>query len=159
MYRRILIPLDGSEAGEVALKEGLELAHNLGAEVTLLHVLHVALSVYTMPESEVFDPRLIEKAREAAEALLEAAAAQARERGVEVKTLLLEAFSQPPAEAILDAEEAHDLTVMATHARRGLSHFFLGSVTEAVLRRSKKPHLVVHGGVSGGGQGSSGSRD
>ncbi len=149
MYTRILIPLDGSVYGEHALREGSQLARKLGAEVTLLHVLHPEQSVYTRRESGVFDPRRIEKAGDEARAMLARAAATVQARGVQTKTVLIDDLAVHPVEAILAAEKDHDLTVLATHGRRGLEHFLLGSVTEAVLRRSPKPHLVVSGAHGG----------
>lgn len=145
MYSRILIPLDGSVCGEHALREGAQLAKKLEAEVTLLHVLHPEQSVYTRRESGVFDLRQIERATEAARVMLAQAAEMVQARGVQAKTVLLDDLETHPVEAILQAERDHDLTVLATHGRRGLEHFFLGSVTEAVLRRSQQPHLVVGG--------------
>lgn len=145
MYSRILIPLDGSVCGEHALREGSQLANKLGAEVTLLHVLHPEQSVYTRRESGVFDLRQIERATEEARVMLAHAAETVRVQGVQVKTVLIDDLETHPVEAILEAEKDHDLSVLATHGRRGLEHFFLGSVTEAVLRRSEKPHFVVSG--------------
>lgn len=145
MYSRILIPLDGSVCGEHALREGSQLAQHLGAEVTLLHVLHPEQSVYTRRESEVFDVQQIDRAKEKAQAMLAHATETARTQGLEVKTVLIDDLSTHPVEAILEAEKDHDLTVLATHGRRGLAHFFLGSVTEAILRRSQRPHFVVSG--------------
>ena len=145
MYDRILIPLDGSVCGEHALREGSQLAKKVGAHITLLHVLHPEQSVYTRRESGVFDARQIDRAKDEAHRMLAQAAATAQAQGVVAKTVLVDDLDTHPVAAILDAEDDHDLIVLATHGRRGLGHFFLGSVTEAVLRRSRKPHLVVNG--------------
>ena len=148
MCGRILVPLDGSVCGEHALREGLRLARKVGAEITLLHVLHPEQSVYTRRESGVFEARQVEHAKDAAHNMLAQAAETAYLEGVIAKTVLIEDPETHPVRAILEAEASSDLTVLATHGRRGLRHFFLGSVTEAVLRRSPKPHLVVNGALA-----------
>ncbi len=140
---RLLIPLDGSVCGEHALREGVALARRLNAEVTLLHVLHPEQSRVPRPA----EPPGPLDAR-AARRMLTQAAETAYIEGVVAQTRLVEDPRVHPVEAILEAEAAHDLTVLATHGRRGLEHLVLGSVTEAVLRRSDKPHLVVNGALA-----------
>lgn len=143
MYQRILMPIDGSACSAQALAHGLNLAHALGAAVTFLYVVEDPLNVYNMPGSKVYQPNLHQDLVRAGEQALEGAAAQARARGVKVDTLLRASKKASPVEVILEAEQNADLTVMATHGRRGLDRLTLGSVTEGLLRRSDKPRLIV----------------
>jgi len=142
MYKRILMPTDGSPCSDHALDHGLELARVLGAEVLFLYVVEDPLNVYNMPGSRVYAPELHEDLVKAGELALVRALERARERGVEARTLLRETAARP-ADVILEVEGEADLTVMATHGRRGLDRLALGSVTESLLRRSDQPRLVV----------------
>jgi nucleotide-binding universal stress UspA family protein len=127
MYHRILIPTDGSRCSEIAVRHGLELAKALGARVTFLYALEDPVAtVYTIREAE----RALGQAQQAADTL-----------GVPAETALAE--RQDPVRAILDAEAAHDLIVMGTHGRRGVSRLVFGSVAEGVLRQAERPCLLI----------------
>ena len=141
--KRLLIPMDGSSCSQQAMQEGLALAKALEAEVTFLHILSLEPSIYTMPESRVYEPELLEEAKSVARALLAEALLTAKTASVKAESRLIEADQPSVARAILEAEKDFDLVVMATHGRSGLDRLVLGSVTEGVLRRSSKPHLVV----------------
>lgn len=141
--QHFLLPIDGSACADRAVEEGLQLAKVLGARVTFLHALETPVSVYTVPESMVYDPNTYEDLRRLARAALEKAERRATALGVEAAVQLVEGTGVRAEGAILAAEEASDLTVMGTHGRRGLGRALLGSVTEGVLRQSSVPHLVV----------------
>lgn len=142
MYRRILIPVDGSPCGGHTVSWALSFAEAVGAEVTFLHVLeNLPLSMYTLPGGALYRAELMPELERAGKVLLENAQAEAEALGVTLETLIVKA--EHPARAILQREADHDLTIMGTHSRRGLDRLFLGSVTEGVLRRSEKPQLVV----------------
>ena len=143
MYKRILMPLDGSPCSEQVLEWGLEFARTLDAEVAFLHVLENPLtSTYSLPGGALYASELRKDLHEAGTAILENAKARAEAMGVTCDAFIRGAGG--PAKAILEAEPAYHLTIMGTHSRRGLDRLFLGSVTEAVLRRSNKPQLVLH---------------
>ncbi len=142
MYKRILMPIDGSPGSEQTVRWGIDLAKALAAEITFMHVLEYnAAALYGMPTSGFYVDDLKRDLQDAGKELLERAEAQATKLGITSGALMIE--DDHPAQAILGAEDAHNLTVMATHSRRGLDRLFIGSVTEAVLRRSAKPHLVL----------------
>lgn len=140
MYKRILIPTDGSARCERAVTEGLGLAKALDARVILLSVVEApVVAAYDLPPSAQAE-RLAEH-RAAAQSAVDWAAEQAFTAGVEFKTIV--ADPQNPAKAIHQAERDADLVVMATHGRRGLDRLMLGSVTEEALRRATRPYLVI----------------
>lgn len=142
MYKRMLLPTDGSPCSEQTVRWGLNLAKILGAEVTFLHVVQYNVAaLYGVPTGGFYVADLERDLQDAGRELLARAKAQATELGVTCDVHMIE--DDHPAQAILRAEDTHDLTVMATHSRRGLDRLFLGSVTEAVLRRSDKPHLIL----------------
>lgn len=72
---------------------------------------------------------------------LDEAFRRAQVSNVPAKTVLVE--GKHPADAILELEKEHDLTILGTHGRKGMNRMVLGSVTEEVMRNSKGPHLVV----------------
>jgi nucleotide-binding universal stress UspA family protein len=141
MYKRILLPVDGSECSKVALEHGLQLAKTLGAEVILLHALENPLTLYAVPETLAYNQELFDTLKEAGRKTLESAKTLADKRGVKVEAKLLE--NTKPLEAILENLKHCDLVVMGTHGRRGFDRWMFGSVAEGVLRHTDKPCLMI----------------
>lgn len=141
MYRRILIPTDGSACSEPAIRQGLALARQLGAEVTFLYALEDPIRALYAPEAAAYRPELYAAMKRLAQEALASAENQAREAGVDATTVLAELTG--PVAAIHEAEGNVDLVVMGTHGRRGFDRLVFGSVAEGALRRSTKPYLMV----------------
>lgn len=142
MYKKILLPTDGSPSAELAVNQGLELAKLTGAEVTFLHTLENPLAAgYVAAANMAYSAELYQDLRNSATQLLEQAVHLARDKGVKAKGLLVE--DKDPVAAIHEAEKDHDLVVMGTHGRRGFNRWMFGSVAEGALRRSTVPYLVV----------------
>jgi len=142
VYKRILMPTDGSACAEQAMEHGLELARLMNAEVTFLHVLENPLtSGYATPETLPYSAQLYQDLKDAANQILQRAAERAEKLGVKATTRLVE--NRDPVQAIHEAEEGHDAVVMGTHGRRGFNRWMFGSVAEGALRRSSKPFLLV----------------
>ena len=142
MYERILMPVDGSRCSEHAVAEGLRLAAEIGATVVFLHAIEDPLAAgYATPESLPYAAKLAEDLKTEGERILDGAMGWADDVGVTAERLLVE--HRHPADAIQDAEATVDLVVMGTHGRRGMQRWMFGSVTEAALRRSTKPFLIV----------------
>ena len=125
MYKRIMVPLDGSELAQSALSHGLELARALDAMLLLFYVR---------------DPR--SGSLEAARRYLAFVRDQQAASGVQIEILVGEG---PVAAAIIAAAEHEriELIAMATHGRSGMQRVVYGSVAEQVLRSSSKPILLV----------------
>ncbi len=141
MYKKILMPTDGSACSQKAITEGLEVAKSMGASVTFLYAVeNISSTLWISPESVPYGLELIEDLKRVGSEALSKARELAQAAGVEAETKLVEA---KPVEAILAEAKNHDLIVMGTHGRSGLDRFMLGSVTEAVLHRSDKPVLVL----------------
>lgn len=141
--QQLLMTLDGSPCSEHALASALNLARATGAELTFLYVVTDPLNIYNMEGSLVREPGYHQDLVRQGEEALARAAERAEAAGVVAHTVLRETRSADPLEEILEAESAFDLTVIASHGRRGFDRLTLGSVTERLLRRSDKPHLVV----------------
>lgn len=143
MYQQLLMPIDGSACSEHALMYGLDLAKTVGATVTFLYVVENPLNIYNMEHSLVYEPKFHQDLVRNGELALARAAERAREAGVTARVLLHETRIDDPVPGILETEGAFDMVVIATHGRRGFDRLTLGSVTEKLLHRSDKPHLIV----------------
>ncbi|MGL4609264.1 MAG: universal stress protein [Trueperaceae bacterium] len=141
MYKRILLPIDGSECSKVALEHGLQLAKTFGAEVVLLHSVENPLTLYAVPETIAYNKELFDTLKETGKKTLESAKTLADHQGVKATTNLVE--NARPLEAILEHLKTCDLVVMGTHGRRGFERWMLGSVAEGVLRHADKPCLMI----------------
>lgn len=136
MYSRILLPTDGSEAGQRAVEVGIEQASLFGATVHALYVIDERFvpTGYDLP---------LEEAERDAERALDRVRAMGDRAGVTVERHLRQGV---PYEQILNAVDAHevDLVVIGTHGRTGLDRLTsLGSVTERVVRSSPVPVTTV----------------
>jgi len=141
MYKKILMPTDGSACSQKAISEGLDVAKSMGASVTFLYAVeNISSTLWISPESVPYGLELIEDLKRVGGEALSKASELAKDAGVDAETKLVETR---PVEAILAEAKNHDLIVMGTHGRSGLDRFMLGSVTEAVLQRSDKPVLVL----------------
>jgi nucleotide-binding universal stress UspA family protein len=146
MFKSILVPTDGSPRSLRAVKMAATLANSTGANLTLLHVSPTYKTPY-YPDGVFIDwPNERDykaDCTKSAEKLFATSVKAAQEGGVVAKTM--QTFSDSPWEEILaSAKKAKsDLVVMASHGRRGVQAFILGSETQKVLSHSKVPVLVV----------------
>ena len=146
MFKHILIPTDGSETADKAVKAGLRFAKFAGARVTVF----TAVPEYQMPaNSEIAAGRIMpvqeyeRRAMREAQHVLKRVARRARAAGVTAATEA--AMSDRPWQAIVRAAKKNgcDLIFIASHGRKGLSALVHGSETSAVLKHSSIPTLVV----------------
>ncbi|HET6492874.1 MAG TPA: universal stress protein [Burkholderiales bacterium] len=144
MYKRILVPIDGSRTSTHGLKEALQLANDSKARMKLLHVVDQSVLALT---PEMSAANIVDSLITAGEKTLKGARALAARQGVKVETAMPESLSGRVADVILDEARKWraDLIVMGTHGRRGISHMLLGSDAEAVVRSSPVPVLLVRG--------------
>ena len=144
MYKCILLPTDGTEFCERAIRHGIALAKLVQAKVvavTVTQPLHSALPRSLIPKN--LAGIIHGETVKAADEKLAVVERLAREAGVQVETLRLS--KDHPWEAIVQAakDKRCDLIVMASHGRRGVSAVVLGSETHKVLTHSTVPVLVV----------------
>jgi len=138
LFRKILIPTDGSEYTKAAIGEGLELAKLMGAEVTALYVVDQTSFInFPMDSTIVSVYSLLEKEGKDA---VEYVKVEGAKTGVKVDAIVEEGS---PVRKIVEASRAHDLIVMGTLGRTGMSKILLGSVAERVVRYAHCPVLVV----------------
>ncbi len=143
MYKRILVPTDGSDITAKAVQTALSLAKLCGAEVLAIGVKepfpYSAISeMQPVPPQEFYDAQ-----ERIANGNVKRVIEQATQAGVKSSGATVEALH--PWEAILDHAKTQncDLVVMASHGRRGVTALLLGSETQKVLTHSTLPVLVV----------------
>lgn len=141
MFKKILVPLDGSELAESVLPQVRALAECAGGEIVLLRVAVVLAEAYLFA-----DPRVTVNIRDnsetEAQSYLWGKAAELKREGFNVTT---EVGAGPVGETILNfAENIHaDLIAMSTHGRSGLLRLVIGSVADEVMHNSHVPVLLV----------------
>jgi len=142
MYKRILVPLDGSELAKKALDHAEKLAETFDSEIILLQVVPF-MPIYGAPE--LMTPFIVdEKQKEVAERYLTNLSEELKKRGFKA-TATVKTGQQVAVEIIDFAKESGvDLIVMCTHGRSGITRWVLGSVAHKVLTRAETPILLVH---------------
>lgn len=127
---KMLIATDGGDSSIRSVRHGLSLAKAFGASVTALCV---SDDIRMTVESKLGESRL-------ANAAVNDVIAEGRKLDLKVEPKII---SGSPAEVIVEASDEYDILVMGTHGRKGLAHFRLGSVAEAVIRTAKCPVMTV----------------
>ncbi|MXV64173.1 universal stress protein [Natronorubrum sp. JWXQ-INN-674] len=136
-FEHLLLPTDGSDGATIAMEWGIELAARLESMV------HTLYSVDPSPFTGAQEPDQIHDALERrGEEAIETVRDRARDAGVSISGSIA---SGAPASVIMTYATEHDvdLIVMGTHGRTGIGQWFLGSVTENVVRQAEVPVLCV----------------
>lgn len=140
MYDRILVPTDGSDGVERAVRHAVDLAVRHGATVHALYVVNSA-SYAGMPMESSWEG-IDEMLRSDAEDAVSLVEAVGDDYDVPVETAVID--GTPSREIVRYAEDDDcDLVVMGTHGRGGIDRLLLGSVAEKVVRASSVPVLTV----------------
>ena len=154
MYRRILVPVDGSAASMVGLRHAIGLAKDQGARLRVLNVVDDLIIAPMMMEPSGADlTHILDSLRAEGQKVLKKAAAVAEKSAVKVEAVQVESRGRPVSDVILaDARHSRaDIIVMGTHGRRGLNRLLLGSDAERVLREAPVPVLLTrHDGARRG---------
>jgi nucleotide-binding universal stress UspA family protein len=143
MYAHILIATDGSDLAQRAVEQGLALAKTLGSKVTAVTVTEPWTAAVSGEWAVAFPVEDYEKAAAAnAEKVLDAVQEAAVRLSVTCNAVHVK--DQYAAEGIVEEAKARscDLIVMASHGRRGIARFVLGSQATRVLAHSSIPLLI-----------------
>jgi len=143
MYKKILVPLDGSKLAETALVHAESLALKYDATLILLSVISSpAITTGRGVEAlKLFESRvdtLIQDTRQ----YLDQLSGEFNEKRIDTKTVVK---FEPVVRSIVETanESAVDLVVIASHGRSGLGRVFFGSVAAGVLNRIERPLMVI----------------
>lgn len=153
MFAKILVPLDGSALGEQALSMAQNLARSSETSLHLLQVISLRAELEALRDSGGESITVLEMAQDAArqlrevqtaraKAYLEGLAVQLQQAGISVTTVLREGAADENIVAYAKEQEI-DLIIMTTHGYSGFKRFFLGSVTDRVIRAGQTPVLVL----------------
>jgi nucleotide-binding universal stress UspA family protein len=146
MYRRMLVPLDGSALAEVVLPYARVLAGRFNLDVALIHVAEKRESKSLLLPQAYVDRTADTIRRDIAKNQKKKSGVPRESQGIKVSG---EVMVGSPAEEILRYADENDidLILMATHGRSGISRWVMGSVADRVLRSSRIPVLLVRAGI------------
>jgi nucleotide-binding universal stress UspA family protein len=143
-FRRVLVPLDGSELSESVLDLAAEVARLFEGELHVMRVVAYPVEIASpyLPHTVQMNQKVVDEAKVAARGYLDGIVEGLRAQGVEAQ-----------AHVAVDAQAGHaiahevetlgaDLVVMATHGRSGLQRALLGSTTDKCIRTVHVPVLV-----------------
>ena len=150
IFKRVLVPVDGSATSRAGLERAIALAKAARARLRLLHVVDENAVMQSI-EPALNVGELLDSLVEGGRKILAESAALARRRGVKAETILYEVHIGRVADRILReaAKWRADVIVMGTHGRGGIGRLVMGSDAESVLRDSRVPVLLVKGRASG----------
>lgn len=148
MYKKILVPTDGSKCAEKAAQHAIILASQNNAELIVLNVLEthsltgLPVEDFTRKINEIFRRKGID----ALERISKMYKDLSREKDIRSFKLTLKTEEGHPADMILQTAEKKnvDLVVMGASGKHAVERFILGSVAEKVVRHAKCPVLTVH---------------
>jgi nucleotide-binding universal stress UspA family protein len=142
MYKKILVPLDGSPLAEAVLPHAQALAKSEGAEIVILRV-PVTPSLEYLARTPGLANKITEDTEIEAEAYLKTEVAKLSKEGAKVTSIMREG---PIPEMILKvADEVHaDVIAMSTHGRTGMQRWLMGSVADRVVHYSHIPVMLIH---------------
>jgi len=155
LFKRLLVPLDSSRFSSRALHYAVEIAKCFGAEILLIQIIPSA-KVTTVAIGELSPVESLATTEIAAKAALW----EDKRHATRVKKYLSKKVKEirshgikgsfeigvgNPPQSIMELarKERIDLIVMATHGKSGLKRAIIGSVADAVIRKSGKPVLVI----------------
>ena len=138
LFKKILVPLDGSEQSIWALGKAVQIAKKVGGEITLIHVYSV--SSFAITPMQVY--RYVQAMRKYGEGILEDGKKKAKAEGVQAKTLLVDGHA---VEEILKAakEGNFSLIVIGAIGMSKMKELLLGSVSDGVTRLAPCPVLII----------------
>ena len=142
MYKKILVPLDGSPLAEAALPHAQALAKSEGAELILLRVA-VTPARYLFAHNPAEGNNIIHTIEKEAEDYMNEEVAKLQNEGVKVTGITCDGMA--PDEILEVAEETHaDVIAMSTHGRSGIKRWLMGSVADRVVHYSHIPVMLIH---------------
>jgi nucleotide-binding universal stress UspA family protein len=145
MYKKVLVPLDGSELAECTLSHLKSLFKDgLLGEATLLNVVKIDIPWTEFESGHHFDlDGLRKQVFASSKKYLAEVESRLNSQGVKVKTESVEA--NWPADTITDYAKKNgmELIIMATHGYTGLKKLMLGSIAFSVLNQSAVPVLLI----------------
>jgi len=154
LFRKILVPVDGSEHSEKALTRAVGLAKEFEGEIILVHVYSGVVPLVTpamdtltpppfpSPTAATVATRLREDAQKMGERILAEAEKTVKKQRIPVKTVLREGDATREIVSVAESEKI-DLIVMGHRGMSKLREIFLGGVSEGVVHKAPCSVLIV----------------
>ena len=145
MFKRILVPVDGSKTSNLGLREAVRLATEDKARIRLVHVVD-ELVVTSSPDAAAFiNADLIDALRDGGRKTLAKAVASVQKLGIQPESVLIESMGVTAADKIIAEAKKWkaDVIVLGTHGRRGLRRVLMGSDAEQIIRSTTVPVLLI----------------
>jgi nucleotide-binding universal stress UspA family protein len=145
MYRRIIVPIDGSRTSQEALAAALRMAKESQGCIRLMHVVEELAYLTGYDQFGGSSGDLIKVMRETGSKVLADGTAMAQAEGVPCDSALHDNFGERLPEVVADEARRWkaDLIVVGTHGRRGVGRILLGSGAEQIIRMAPVPVLVI----------------
>ena len=136
-YKKILVPLDGSQIGEAILPEVETLARAFNASISIMRAYHA----YVFPGADATDAQVA--ATREAEEYVKGIEERLKSKNLDVDSHTR--YEADAAKAILDhcAQYHIDLIMMSTHGHGAIGHWLLGSVAEKVVHHATTPVFLL----------------
>jgi nucleotide-binding universal stress UspA family protein len=143
MYKKILVPLDGSKLAECALRHAESLAHAYDSTLVLLSVISPAAIVGRAPADIEAFKQTMDARRAEVENYLKGLKGEFAKKKIRVE---IHIGIEPVVSEIVTTAEQHDvdLVLIASHGRSGIKRVFFGSVASGVLNKIERPLMVIH---------------
>ena len=145
MYRKILVPLDGSPIAARGLTEAIELGKLTGARLRLIHVIDELSFALSAGYGLMYSGDIVNVLREAGAEILSQAQTRVRASGLEVDTVLNDSFAGRVCDIVVAQVGVWgaEFIVLGTHGRRGVGRLFMGSDAENIVRSATIPVLLL----------------
>ena len=145
MYRKILVPVDGSPTSSRGLQEAIKLARLTGARLRLMHVVDEIGLATGLGAATAMTGDMMQLLREGGERVLARAKSRVEKAGLPVDSVLCDSLAGRVCDQVVDQADAWraDLIVLGTHGRRGVGRMLLGSDAEMIVRLATVPVLLV----------------
>ena len=146
MFKKLLVPLDGSSTGQAALITAVDISRCYGASLVVVSVYDPFPFIVAGPDYGYAQTQYVDAVREESNKIVKIGQERATAAGLVAEGLVVDAAKT--WRAILDAAQSTqaDLIVMGSHGRSGLDKLIMGSVTQRVLQHTTLPVLVVRSG-------------
>ena len=148
--KRILYATDLSKNSAFAFLYATDMAKRHNAKIVILHVIEPvppyadAYSGVTHEMKRKQEEETVEELKKHLQGFCKKAEAQIGPPCVELVSKILVLRGHPPEEILNAAnEESCDVIVLGTHGKGFLAHTFLGTVSNAVLHRTRKPVFII----------------
>jgi len=142
MYKKILVPLDGSELAETVLPHAEALAKSEGAEIILLRVA-VTPDESLFSRNPALATNIVKEMEEETDAYMKAEVSKLKDEGVKVSGITRDGVVPDMILAVADETHA-DVIAMTTHGRTGVQRWLLGSVADKVIHHAHIPVMLIH---------------